>query len=89
MLAGRIVHVGALAAGVDRRHALAALVLAQVGTRIVAIGALGFGVRALLVGFLLGLGVVAILCRFFADFSEFKIFMGRSSNSVLWVGRGT
>jgi len=29
------------------------------------------------------------LWRRFADFSEFNIFMGRSSNSVLWVGRGT
>jgi hypothetical protein len=29
------------------------------------------------------------LCRFFADFSELMIFMGRSSNSDLWVGRGT
>jgi hypothetical protein len=29
------------------------------------------------------------LCRFFADFSELMIFMGRSSNSGLWVGRGT
>jgi len=29
------------------------------------------------------------LWRRFADFSELMIFMGRSSNSGLWVGRGT